>query len=68
MDEEDNLWLNIINDQLLHDSQSGIQIAEEQFEAIMDCFEKEAHSICTVNEFENQANRTIDGLKFIFQK
>ncbi len=62
MDEEDNLWLNIINSQLSNDNQTGIQLTQEQFEAIMDCFEKEAYSICAANESENQANRTIEGL------
>ena len=65
LDEEDNLWLSIINSQFSTENHAGFQITEEQFEAIMDSFEKEAYSICSANELENQINRTIDGIKWI---
>jgi hypothetical protein len=63
MDEEDNVWLDLVNQKLINDNLIKNEITSEQFETLMDCFEKEAYLQISLKEQE-QNNRTIDG-KFL---
>jgi hypothetical protein len=63
MDEEDNIWLDLVNKKLINDNLIKNEITSEQFETLMDCFEKEAYLQISLKEQE-QNNRTIDGRYF----
>ncbi len=63
MDEEDNIWLDLVNKKLINDNLIKNEITSEQFETLMDCFEKEAYLQISLKEQE-QNNRTIDGKYF----
>ncbi len=63
MDEEDNIWLDLVNKKLINDNLIKNEITSEQFETLMDCFEKEAYLQISLKEQE-QNNRTVDGKYF----
>ena len=63
MDEEDNIWLDLVNQKLINDNLIKNEITSEQFETLIDCFEKEAYLQISLKEQE-QNNRTFDG-KFL---
>lgn len=60
MDEEDNIWLENINNKLLNENLITNKMSQEQFETLIDQFEKESYQNAKETDF-NRNNRTLDG-------
>lgn len=62
MDEEDRMWLELVNEQLLNANLITTKINQDQFELIIDRFEKESYA----HYDEIDLNNEEDESKFLF--
>ena len=62
MDEEDTLWLRLINEQRLQADPSHHEITQEDFEILMDRLEKESYFQTVSNKTPDKNNSVHDSL------